>query len=416
MTDLARRLGLGDAVAIGLGSMVGAGVFAVFAPAAEAAGSALLISLAIAAIAAFANATSSAQLAAAHPVSGGSYAYGRAELNDWWGFLAGWSFLIGKTASCAAMALTFGAYAWPGAERPLAIAAVAALCAINLAGVTRTALATKIIVALVLVVLAVVVAAGAVAASQGGARAEALVPAGPAASGWFGVLQAAGLLFFAFAGYARIATMGEEVSDPRRTIGRAIVIALSCAVAIYAVLAVIVLLVLGPDRAAASDAPLADVVAAAGWDWAGPVVRAGAALASLGALLALFAGIGRTALAMAREGDLPRALASVSRGTRVPYRAEIAVALVVIALVATVDLRGAIGFSSFGVLLYYLVANLSALRQPGEARRYPRWLQVAGAALCVVLVAALPWQSIAGGAVVVAIGLTYRLIRLRIAR
>ncbi|WP_105565502.1 APC family permease [Microbacterium halophytorum] len=433
MTTLARRLGLGDAVAIGLGSMVGAGVFSVFAPAAAAAGAGMLIGLALAALVAFANATSSAQLAAVHPVSGGSYAYGRAELNEWWGFLAGWCFLVGKTASCAAMTLTFAAYAAPGFERPVAIAAVAALCAINLAGVTRTALATKVIVALVLTVLAVVVAAGIVASSPGSAEA-ALAVASPTgavdssaaaaggsalggllASGWHGILQSAGLLFFAFAGYARIATMGEEVRDPRRTIPRAIVFALSAAVVIYAVLAVVVLWTLGPEAAAASHAPLADVVGAAGWAWAEPVVRVGAALASLGAMLALFAGLGRTGLAMARDGDVPRWFAAVSPRTQVPHRAEIAVALVVIALVATVDLRGAIGFSSFGVLLYYLVANLAAFRQ-GDARRYPRWLQVLGAALCVVLAASLPWQSIAGGAGVVALGLTYRLIRLRAAR
>ena len=101
---LQRRLGLGDAVFIGLGSMVGAGVFAVWAPAADAAGTGLLIGLAIAAIVAFGNATSSAQLAAAYPTSGGTYAYGRAELGPWWGFVAGWGFVIGKIASCAAMA------------------------------------------------------------------------------------------------------------------------------------------------------------------------------------------------------------------------------------------------------------------------------------------------------------------------
>ncbi|MGO1411781.1 MULTISPECIES: APC family permease [unclassified Microbacterium] len=427
--SLARRLGLGDAVAIGLGSMIGAGVFAVFAPAAAAAGSGLLIGLGLAAVVAFANATSSAQLAAVHPVSGGSYAYGRAELNDWWGFLAGWCFMIGKTASCAAMALTFAAYAWPGMERPVAIAAVVVLCAINLAGVTRTALARKIIVSLVLAVLAVVVAAGVSAGLDNAAVADPgdaalLVSGAPPtflgdgllASGWHGILQSAGLIFFAFAGYARIATMGEEVRDPRRTIPRAIVVALTGAVVVYAVLAAIVLWALGPQGAAESAAPLADIVGAAGWAWAEPAVRVGAALASLGALLALFAGLGRTGLAMAREDDLPRFLSAVSKRTGVPHRAELAVCAVVIALVAFVDLRGAIGFSSFGIMLYYLVANLAALRQGRDVRRYPRWLQVLGAALCVVIAASLPWQSIVGGVIVIAVGLAYRAIRLRRAR
>ncbi len=229
--SLARRLGLGDAVFIGLGSMIGAGVFAAFAPAAAAAGSGLLIGLGIAAVVAFGNATSSAQLAAAHPTSGGTYAYGRAELGEWWGFIAGWSFVVGKIASCAAMALTFAAYAAPpGWERPVAILAVAALATVNWFGVTRTAQLTRIIVVVVLLSLAVAVAAGATAPdAPGWLDADALW-----SGGWYGILQAGGLLFFAFAGYARIATMGEEVRDPARTIPRAIVFALAGAVVVYA--------------------------------------------------------------------------------------------------------------------------------------------------------------------------------------
>ncbi|NHI17355.1 APC family permease [Microbacterium excoecariae] len=403
---LARRLRLPDAVAIGLGSMIGAGVFVVFAPASEAAGAWLLAGLVIAAFVAYCNATSSAQLAAVHPVAGGTYAYGRAELGAWWGYVAGWGFVIGKTASAAAMALTFAAYVAPGWEKPLAAAAVAALAGLNLLGVTRTALATKIIVVLVLGVLAVVALAG-VAAGPAVPPADPGVPVGV-----YGVLQSAGLLFFAFAGYARIATMGEEVVDPARTIPRAIVIALAGAVAVYVVIAVAVLVALGPAGAAGSAAPLADVVAAAGWNAAGPVVRAGAALASLGALLALLAGLGRTSLAMAREGDLPRTLAAVSRARRVPHHAEIAIAAAVIAVVLVADVRGAIGFSSFGVLMYYFVANAAAHRQGLAVRRYPRALQVAGAIGCVVLVATLPWQSIAIGLSVTAIGVALRAARL----
>ena len=195
--SLARRLGLGDAVFIGLGSMIGAGVFSAFAPAAAAAGSGLLIGLAIAAVVAFGNATSSAQLAAAHPTSGGTYAYGRAELGPWWGFVAGWGFVVGKLASCAAMALTFAAYAAPpGWERPVAILAVAALATVNWFGVTRTAQLTRVIVVVALLSLAVAVAAGASAPdAPGWLDADALWT-----GGWYGILQAGGLLFFAFAG------------------------------------------------------------------------------------------------------------------------------------------------------------------------------------------------------------------------
>ena len=406
-----RRLGLVDAVAIGLGSMIGAGVFAVFAPAVAVAGSGILVGLVLAAVVAFCNATSSAQLAAVHPVAGGTYAYGNAELGAWWGYLAGWCFVVGKIASCAAMALTFAAYAAPGFERPVGIAAVVALTTVNLFGVTRTALATKIIVTVVLAGLAFVGAAAiAQPAAPGGLLGDGIL-----VGGWYGILQSAGLLFFAFAGYARIATMGEEVTRPSVTIPRAIVIALAGAVGVYVLLALAVLTTLGSE-AAGSAAPLADVVATAGWDWGEPVVRVGAACASLGALLALVAGIGRTSLAMARGGDLPRFFARIHPRSHVPHRAEIAVAVIVIAIVLVADLRDAIGFSSFGVLLYYFVANVAAHRQGAAVRRYPRALQVVGALGCVILAATLPWTSVVSAVVVIAAGVAVRGIRLLVER
>ena len=407
---LARRLGMADAVAIGLGSMIGAGVFSAFAPAAAAAGVGLLVGLAIAAAVAFCNATASAQLAAQYPTSGGTYVYGRERLGDWWGFLAGWGFVIGKTASCAAMALTFAAYAVPPAwQRPAAVAAVVALAAVNYRGVTRTAGLARIIVAVVLVVLLVVVAA----AFLGGPPDPGRLGAGIAGDlEPYGVLQSAGLLFFAFAGYARIATMGEEVRNPQLTIPRAIVAALVLTVGVYVVVAIAVLHALGPARLADSRAPLADVVADGSWDWAVPLVAVGGSAAALGALLALIAGVGRTALAMARQADLPGWLAAVHPRNRVPHRAEIALAVIVCFLVLSVDLRGAIGFSSFGVLLYYAVTNLAAFTQPAGLRRFPRWLQVLGAAGCLLLVATLPWQAVLTGLAVLAVGVAYRGARL----
>jgi len=405
---LARKLGTADAVFIGLGSMIGAGVFAAFTPAAQAAGSGLLIGLLVAAAVAVCNALASAQLAATYPTSGGTYAYGRAQLGPWWGFLAGWSFVIGKTASCAAMALTFASYVAPaGWERPVAIAAVATLAAVNYRGVTRTALLTRVIVVLVLAVIATaLIAIGSSSPSiDVGFLHSHLLAEGP-----YGILQSAGLLFFAFAGYARVATMGEEVRDPARTIPRAIIIALIITVAIYLAIAIALLVALGPEGIASSGTPLRAAVPD-GWAWMGPVLSVGAALASLGALLALIAGIGRTTLAMAREDDLPRWLSAVHPRFAVPHRAEVVLAVVVSLVILIADLRGAIGFSSFGVLLYYLIANLSAFSQ-GRAL-YPRALFVIGAGMCVVLVATLPWTSIAGGVAVVAVGVGYRALRLR---
>jgi basic amino acid/polyamine antiporter, APA family len=407
--SLERRLGLGDAVFIGLGSMIGAGVFAAYGPAARAAGTGLLVGLAVASVVAYCNATASAQLAAAYPRAGGTYLYGREVLGDWWGYLAGWGFLVGKTASCAAMALTFAAYVAPGSwQRPVAAAVVVVLAMVNCAGVTRTALLTRVLVSLVLVALVV----AAVACFRGGSASGLSGWASPSA-GWYGVLQSAGLLFFAFAGYARIATLGEEVREPERVIPRAIVLALAGAVVVYAVVAVAVLSVLGASGTAASSAPLADAVRATSATWVAAVVRVGAALASAGALLALIAGLGRTALAMARERDLPGWLDAVHPRFRVPHRAELTVAAIVVVLVLTTNLRGAIGFSSFGVLLYYFVANAAAYRQPSTHRRFPRWLQLLGCAGCLLLVATLPRQAVLAGVAVFVVGISVRWARLR---
>lgn len=407
---LARRLGTGDAVVIGLGSMIGAGIFAAFAPAAAAAGAGLLIGLLIAAAVAYCNATSSAQLAAQYPTSGGTYVYGRERLGPWPGFLAGWGFVIGKTASCAAMAMTFAAYAVPEPwQKPVAIAAILGLALVNYFGVTRTAAATRVIVTVVLAVLAIIVVAG---LSSGAPAADGWASL-TVTGGWYGVLQSAGLLFFAFAGYARIATMGEEVKEPQRTIPRAILTALSLAVAIYLLVAVGLLLTIGAKTVATSNAPLVDVVLARGWDWAGPLVRIGAAAAALGALLALIAGVGRTSLAMARHGDLPEWLASVHPRHRAPHRAEITLAVVVSVIVLLVDLRGAIGFSSFGVLLYYFVANIAAYTQSNSQRLYPKLLQILGALGCIVLIFTLPPVSIAAGVGMFLIGIGYRVVRRR---
>jgi len=399
--ELHRRLGTPDAVVIGLGSMIGAGVFVVFGPAAASAGPGLLIALAAAATVAYCNATSSARLASLYPHSGGTYVYGRERLGPFWGYLAGWSFVVGKLASCAAMSLTVGLYVWPAHAHAVAVGAVVALTAVNYRGIGKSALATRVIVAVVLAVLAGVVAAVMISGRADPARVT-LTGGSPT-----GVLQAAGLLFFAFAGYARIATLGEEVRDPARTIPRAIGIALTMTFAVYAVLAVTLMAILGPGLATAT-APLADAVRAAGAGGLEPVVRIGAAVAALGSLLSLILGVSRTGLAMARDGHLPAALAAVHPRYRVPHRAEVAVGVVVATVAAVADVRSAIGFSSFAVLVYYAIANAAAATLRG------RLVPALGLAGCVVLAACLPIGALLAGSGVLILGaLVYGAGRLR---
>lgn len=396
---LVRRLGLTDAVVLGMGAMLGAGVFAVLGPAAAVAGTATLPALLVAGAVATANAMSSAWLAARHPESGGAYVYGRRRLGRTWGFLAGWAFVTGKTASCAAMALTLGAHAWPEHARAVAAAAVVAVVAVNLRGITRTAAATRVLLALTLAVLAAVVVSAL-------SRPAVTTPwAGWGEAGALGILQAAGLLFFAFAGYARIATLGEEVRDPARTIPRAIPLALGLVLGVYALVALAALTAAGPAALAGSAAPLATAAGPA----LAPLVRAGGAIASAGALLALVAGIGRTVLAMARDRELPGGLAAVHPRFAVPHRAELAAGAAVLVVVLTAAPVTAIGLSAFAVLLYYAVANAAALTLHRD-RPWRRVLSASGLLGCVVLAALLPPVALLAGGLVLVTGLLVRAV------
>ncbi|WP_416232183.1 APC family permease [Brachybacterium sp. NBEC-018] len=432
---------------VGLAAMIGAGVFVSLGAAADLAGPAVLAALLLAAVVALANATSTAQLAARYPTSGGSYVYGREQLGHGWGFLAGWCFVIGKTASCAAMALVVAAYLVPEEawRRPVAAGVVLVLTAVNLVGVTRTAALARVLVAVALsallltaVRLAVGVVPGTVVGADGAgdiggaAEGDAVATGGSAATGFaaavpgpladvpdgslgvvLAVLQAAAILFFAFAGYARVATLGEEVTAPRRTIPRAILLALGIVLALYVLLAVLLVLVgPAPDAAGWGPAPFVTALDAvgAGGAWT-LVVTVGATAAAAGSLLALVAGVSRTMLSMAREGDLPRPLAAVSARFGVPWRAEVTVGAIVVALVLLVpSALTAVAASSFGVLLYYAVANAAALTQRGGDRMFPRGLQIVGLAGCVLLVAALPRLTLLAGLGVVATGILVRLL------
>jgi basic amino acid/polyamine antiporter, APA family len=386
-SSLERRLGGVDATTVGIGSMIGAGVFVVFAPAAAAAGPWLPLALAIAGFVAYCNASATAQLATLYPTSGGTYVYGRKQLGEWPGFLAGWSFVTGKIASCAAMALTFGLYVVPEYSTAAAIAAVVVLVAVNLLGVTRTAWVTRWIVSIVAAVLVFVIV---VAFDAGPAGA----PAAELTGSPYGVLQAAGLFFFAFAGYARIATMGEEIREPKKLIPLAIFSALLITFVLYLLIGLGLLRYMGPELLAGTEAPLRAVMEEVGSGVGTTAIAIAAALASLGALLALIAGVGRTTFAMAREGDLPRVFAKVGTRFKVPWAAELAVAVVVIFLLLTQDVLAVVGFSSFGVLIYYSVTNAAALTLDERPWHAPKLLNVAGLIGCLLLAFTLPVASV----------------------
>ncbi len=390
MTELQRRLGIPAATAIGVASMLGAGIFFVWAPAAADAGAGILLALPLAGAVAALNALSTTRLGMAHPVSGGAYAYGRAELGAVPGFVAGVLFLVGKTASVAAIASVAGAYLWPGFVRPVAVAAIIVLAVVNATGIRSTAVVSTVIAALVVAVLVTVLIVTAVHGAGTPPRSPIMV-----SGGGLGVLQAAALIFFTFAGYARIATLGEEVRDPSRTLPRAVIAALAIVLLLSAATAWVLLLRLGATGLAASSSPLADAVGPG----AEAIIRITAAVACLGSLLSVLAGLSRTALAMARDGELPDRLAGISERTATPVLAEAAVAVVGIAAVLLLDPARLVGVSACAVLGYYAVAHLAAI---GRARRLGARvpvLAVLGLLGCAALALSTPWQAIVGVAV-----------------
>lgn len=397
---MSRRLDTADAVIIGMGAMIGTGVFVAAGPASASAGSGILLGLVIAAFVAFFNAASSAELAAVYPESGGAYVYGRKQLSPFWGWLAGWGFVVGKIASCAAAALTFGFYFYPGHAKALALGAVVLLTAVNYRGIHQTAGATRWILAVVLAALGAIVFS-----SLFGGRADIRNLAPLAGTGGLrGLLRAAAILFFAFAGYARIATLGEEVKEPKRAIPRAIVIALLIVLLIYFSVMASALLAVGGEALAGSNAPLALAVQAGRFARLSPVVRIGATFATLGVLLSLMVGVSRTVFSMASNRDLPFWFSAVHPIYKVPHRAEISVGLIIMVIVLLGDVRSAIGFSSFAILIYYAVTNASAWVLSSEDRLWPRWLSLAGLVSCVVLAVSLPKQTLLWGGAMMGLG------------
>ncbi len=392
MSGLRRTLGPLGASGIGVASMVGAGAFYVWAPAASLAGSLLWVSLVLAGAIALLNALVMAQLTIQNPVSGGAYRYGQKYICPKAGFLAGWFFLVGKTASAAAISAIAGRYLWPENPTVVAVGLLAVFALANISGL-RTTAAISLLIAVIVVGFLITTLIGA------GSNLPALGLSGEA-SGW-GVLPAAGLIFFAFAGYARMATLGEEVTNPVRVLPRVIVITLLGVLALYGAIALVLVGSLGTDALALSEAPLADIAPAPLAPW----VIAVAALASLGSLAAVLAGLSRTSMAMAQRGDLPSKLGVVWGRTSSPAIAEITMALGAIVAVVLVDPIWLVGASSSAVLSYYAIAHGAAIKQPEAERILPAAIPWLGLVGCLSLVATLPWPSVVTGGVSVVVGL-----------
>lgn len=390
--QLKRELGVFGATLMGLGSIVGTGVFVSIGIAAGIAGSAVILAVAIGAVVAICNGLNSAQLAANHPVSGGTYEYGYKYLTPAFGFTAGWMFLVAKTASAATAALGFAGYLlnlWGGSSTwviPLAVLAVIIMTLVVLSGIKRSNLANIVIVSVTLLSLGFFILICLPRAVGQGV--DNLTPF--FSNSWGDVLHASALMFVAYTGYGRIATMGEEARSPRETIPKAMIVCLVLTMLLYITVATVGIGAVGADTLADATgqtkaAPLEVVARSVGGAGAAFVLAIGAIAAMLGVLLNLILGLSRVLLAMGRRTDAPKFLARLNQGQTAPYWAVIVVGVAIACLVLLGNVKTTWSFSAFSVLIYYAITNFAALKLPTSERLYPVWIGWIGLLSCLFL-------------------------------
>jgi APA family basic amino acid/polyamine antiporter len=408
-SSVARHPGTADAVVLGLAAMLGAGVFGVWGPAAAAAGSWLPLAVVVSGVAALCAAAAGADVALAHP--GGCAVGGTTLLCPGAVRLAGVAYLLGRAAAAATAATVFGSYVLPTRPLLVAVAVVVVVTGLAVAGVASTARGAWALVGGIGIVLLVVVLVGVVAAGGDrpdvSAAAPVVVPVGPASAGAPGVLTAAGLVFFAYVGFARLFPLGSQLRDPRRTQRRVVWLTLGVALVVHLAVAVALLVGLGTESLTRAPAPLAALVDTGGAPALGVLVRVGAAVACGSALLAVLAGGSRTAATMAARGELPRSLAGLGPGGT-PWRADVVGGAAAIVVIVVAGPAGALAVAVCALLVHYALVGLAALLLPAGRRSWPAWMFASGSVLCVLLALLLPLRALVGTALTLALlwGLT----------
>lgn len=420
--QLQRDLGVFGATLMGLGSIVGTGVFVSIGIAAGIAGPAVILAVAIGAMIAICNGLNSAQLAASHAVSGGTYEYGYKYLNPWLGFTAGWMFLLAKTASAGTAALGFASYVLNALglnDRTLlicvALAAVLILTAVVWSGIRRSHVVNAVIVAIALLSLVFFILSGIPTVATAGVENFTPFFRGSGET----VLHASALMFVAYTGYGRIATLGEEAREPRKTIPKAIIVTMIVTMLLYMAVAIVAVGGVGTEVLSsaiqAQAAPLEVAVRRFGIPGGAQILALGASTAMLGVLLNLILGLSRVVLAMGRRRDLPRILARLNPSGTTPTLAVLVVGVAIACLVLIGDFKTTWSFSAFNVLIYYAITNLAALQIPTEERLYPKWLGWIGLLACGFLAFWVEWQIWLLGVALIFVGLGWqKVVRLAI--
>lgn len=408
---LLRLLTLKDAVGVGLGAIIGAGIFVVTGIAAGVSGPAFVVGLLVAGIIASFNALSSAQLAAIYPHSGGTYEYGYILINPSFGFSAGWMFLISKLSAAGVVAIGFGSYFYQlvpiASPLTFSVSAVILFTAANYFGIKKAGILNLVIVAITLLSLLYLVFSGIPEVNT--ANFKPFAPFGIA-----GIAEAAALLFFAFTGYARIATLAEEVAEPKKTIPKAIIITIVTAILLYAAISVVAIGVIGAESMANSKSPLQLVANALNTPAISTVITIGASTAMLGVLLSQILGVSRMMLAMGRRKDLPPIFQNIHKQFRVPYIGILITGAIILLLTVIGTFEFIVRSATFTILLYYSITNIAALRQPKKERMYGRVVPVLGLMGCLVMSVSLPLNVIVSGIGLLIAGFVLRFLFHRI--
>ncbi len=404
---LKRVLGLHDAVGVGLGAIIGAGIFVVTGVAAGVAGTSFLVGLIIAGVVASFNGLSSAQLAAVYPQSGGTYEYGYRVLTPWLGFSAGWMFILSKLSAAGIVAIGFGSYFYQLIPffTPIqySVGAVVLLTIANLWGVQKAGIINMSIVLVTLMALVYFVFSG-----VGSISSQNFQPFAP--FGMRGIAESAAILFFAFTGYARIATLAEEVVEPKKTIPRAVIITILTAIVLYAAVSLVAVGVIGAESMSRSTSPLQLAALSMKTPAIETVITLGASTAMLGVLLSQILGISRMLLAMGRRNDLPSFLNSIHNKTHVPHIGIIITGIFILLITLLGSFEFVVRAATFTILLYYSITNMAALKQPSGEQLYGKYISVLGLLGCLAMSVSLPITVIVSGLVLLLVGFVVRFL------
>jgi APA family basic amino acid/polyamine antiporter len=407
---LHRGIGLFDATAIGLGAIIGGGIFVVTGIAAGLAGPALIVSMVISAAIASFTAFSFSKLSMSLPKEGGVYGFAYEYISPFAGFTAGWMWIFSNVFVGAAVSLGFASYflaLFPSLSiKAVAIAVCLLFTILNIIGIRQSAMLNSILVSTKVLILLFFMAFGLFYIN--GSNFVPFAPNGP-----FGILQGSALIFFAYAGFARITILAEEVKGANRTIPRSIFLALGISTVIYLLTSFVAVGLTGYVNLSASGSPLAEAIGVTGNRLAVSLISVGAIMATASVLLTTILGVSRVMFAMARNEDVPKFLCNIHSKFKTPYYAvAVTGSLMILAIIFT-DFARIVAVSSFAVLLYYALANLAAIRL-GRRKNHFSIISLVGLLSCLGLLAFLTVDSWVIGTTGVAIGVVFYLVWNRI--